>query len=151
MFQTHMAITYENFNFSAPDLEILRELRTQFYIALRELMSSHLPTPSYKGPFEVKGTRGQSTSVYWQIIRCICCTASVCRRIAHMRDPHSYINFLRSTLWRLNQVVTKGMKYGLDHEEEARQSYLKMKRMEDSTVNVEVPGLYMHTELPGQA
>ena len=150
MFQTHLAIIYQDFTYSSEDLEIIQVFRTQFYTALGELMSTHLPSPGYEGPFELKDTRGQSTNDIWHFVRSICCPASVCRRIAHMRDQHSYIDFLRSHLWKLNRVVTKGMKYGLDNEDRARQAYLAKKQVEYSSVKVRVPGFYMHTEIPGQ-
>ena len=149
LFQTHLSIRYEDFSYSQEDLNLFEVLRNQFFLSLTDFMTQLMPSPDYIGPFEVPGTRGQSISELWHFIRSISCSASVSRRISHMKDARSYIAFLRSHLWKIDTVSTKAMKYGLDHEDEARQAYITKKVSQGTIVEVEVPGLHMHTELPG--
>lgn len=144
-----MPIIYQDFNYSPEDLILFQQQREQFYEALRELYISLQPNPQYVGAFEVPGTKGQSNSALWGILRCLLGTASVSHRICHMKSPSSYINFLRSHLWKMDQIQTRAMAYGIKHESKAREAYKTKKRLEDSSVNVEETGLHLHTEFMG--
>ncbi|KAK3917094.1 Ubiquitin carboxyl-terminal hydrolase 36 [Frankliniella fusca] len=55
----------------------------------------------------------------------------------------------KMSLWKINCVCTEGMKYGIDHEEDARKAYVQWKKETDPSIEVEIVGLGANTNYPG--
>lgn len=139
-------IEYEDFQFESDDLERFRQLRTQLYEALLLFIERSKPSPNHTGPFEVKGTRGQSSNDLWNTLRCLHTSASTCRRVRHFKTDAGRKNHLRRCMWKLDTFITRAMKYGIVSESKARDSYLKWRHETDSTVEVQEVGLYLNTD-----
>lgn len=149
LFQSVLSIHYEEFDYDEEDKDIFYENRAQMYEALRQQLQSLKPHPAYQGPFEVVETRTQSSAMEWRKIRALHCSAQPSHQIAHFQSESAKMNFLRSHLWGIGLVTTKGMAYGKRKEPIARKAYADAQLQADGTSSVEECGLYLNTEFVG--
>ena len=150
--QLHMSIIYEDFQFSDDDYNTLDINRFLFFEALEEMISECRPHANYRGPIEVPGTEGQSSSAHWRTLRSLHCTASWALKICHFSSttPASLKTFFRQHLWGLEEITSRACRYGQKHEGTARGAYVK-RREDDPSVQVQTTGLHVHTEYWGLA
>lgn len=148
MFQRIMVVTYTDFTLEESDLMLLRSRRDHFYDALkREIAACNVS--GVIGPFEVEGTKNQSSTEKWRKMRALCCSAQPSRTVSKFKTETAKMNHLRHHLWGMDAVTTKGMAYGTRYESTARRKYEEEQKEKDPTAVVEVCGLFMHTELAG--
>jgi len=103
---------------------------------------------THTAPFEIPNTKNQRRSPTWQKERAIRCTASTCKRILGLTEESAKINFLRQHVWGLDRIETYAMRYGIEHEDEAREAYLEKIRRIDPKIEVEVTGAWEHPKFP---
>lgn len=145
-----MKIHYEDGDYSDEDLyQFYPERRDQFYESLEDLINRLKPNPNHEGPFEVRGTRGQSANDLWGSLRSVHATASTCRKVTHFRTDSAKMNHLRSHMWKIDRVLTKAMAYGIRNEAQARNAYMIKMQEIDPTVQVQETGLFLNTQLKG--
>jgi len=103
---------------------------------------------NHTAPFEIPGTRGQRNNPVWRGERAIRATASSCKRMLGLSKESAKIDFCRSHIWGLNFVMTYAMRYGIEHEDEARQAYLTKIQLVDPEAEVEETGSWENPQYP---
>lgn len=151
MWSTLMEIKYTQPVFDEDDKLGFEQMREVFLVALAVTVRALAPNQRYQGPVEFCGTELQSHSEMWTQFRSLFVTASKAHDLAHMQSDNARKQFLRNHLWGFKKIQTKGMKYGTDHEEMARQAYIEMKKESNPFVNVQKAGLVANTKFLGIA
>lgn len=137
IWQKHLFFKYPDYQENDEYLEIVKILCKRFLQQLDDEASKEA------GPYEIPGTRGQSTNLNWFVAKALKFSGSDAKRVMNM-TPDGLINYYRAKLWGLDGFTSKYTSYGTRMEPKARKAYLKERQKIDATAEIEEPGLYSH-------
>ena len=96
----------------------------------------------------MEGTVGQSFNPLWHDERAICCTASNCMTVLGLTKDSAKIRHLRTSMWKLDRYVSYAMKYGLEKEPEALETYLRQMKEKDEDAILLKCGMWKNPKYP---
>lgn len=144
VFMKHIPLTYSDFNLEEEDIALLLKKIRQFYAGWCKFVGTS------SDPILIPGTERQSESDLWKMMRCLIFTASVAKQVVKIASEESMKTYLRSHLWNMDEeVITVAIKWGMDHEKDARDEYIEWKtETSGCIVTVEQTGLLVKRDFP---
>ncbi|MCG7868599.1 MAG: YqaJ viral recombinase family protein [Candidatus Thiodiazotropha taylori] len=130
MWSSLLEYKYSDYDLDNEHLQVLKEWREIF------LQNLKVPNKSNDPVLLVSDQK----SDHWFTERRVRLTASTCHSVVSFQSDVAVSNFLNRKLWRTESISTVSLKYGLENEKTARQSYHSLK---SGKVNVFETGLWV--------
>lgn len=127
----------ENRTLSNDDLE-------GYLIAVYDCLTISQP----EADFLERSTRKQSRSEAWKIHRMGRLTASLFHRVATLKDSTSPTSLISHIMGYSSSISTTAMKWGIDHEEEARREFIGLEQQNHKNFSVRKSGLVVNNSWP---
>ena len=121
---------YSDYDLDLTRIQLLKDIREQF------LQNLKVPCETDDAVLLVPDQRSE----HWYTERRVRLTASDCHTILSLQSPGAISNFLNRKLWKTDKFSNLALRYGLENESVARQSYEVLK---GEAVKVTETGLWV--------